>query len=59
MKKNMVMNMLEPQELAFFKQNKNYSRISTALSNGFYCTYTGTLCNKAKALFINKLSIKY
>lgn len=45
---NMVMNMLEPQELAFFKQNKNYSRISTALSNGFYCTYTGTLCNKAK-----------
>lgn len=47
-KENIVMNMLEPQELSFFKRNKNFYRIVRALNNGLFCTYTGKLCNKAK-----------
>ena len=47
-KKNLLMNMLEPQNLNFFKYNKNYKRIAQALNRDLLCTYTGTLCYEAK-----------
>lgn len=46
--KNLDMNMLEPQEISFFKQNNNFIRIANAINSGLLCTFTGKLCNKAK-----------
>lgn len=47
-KKNVLMNMLEPQNLNFFKYNRNYKRIAQALNRDLLCTYTGRLCYEAK-----------
>ena len=50
-KKNLLMNMLEPQNLNFFKYNKNYKRITQALNRDLLCTYTGRLCNELKNIY--------
>ena len=42
--------MLEPQTLEFFKYNRYYSRIASALSCGIICSFTGVLSENAKKI---------
>lgn len=48
-------NMLEPQTLEFFKYNRYYSRIASALSCGIICSFTGVLSENAKKYLFNIL----
>lgn len=43
-----TINMVEPQDLNFFKYNRDYYKIGHALNNNLICTYTGILSKMAK-----------